>query len=99
MRTGRDDSRMLPDIGNAGIFQLLFQPGELVRELLPHGRCDFLSMAGLMNERRERYFQHLRLSKAFEFPTRRTMSIACRMARCRRLGWWAPGHVYQLVFY
>jgi hypothetical protein len=65
----------------------------------PHGiRCDFLSMAGLMNERRERYFQHLRLSKAFEFPTRRTMSIACRMARCRRIGCWAQGHEDQLVF-
>src|ERR1700694_1860531 len=37
MRTCRDDPRMLPDIGNAGIFQLLFQPGELARELLPHG--------------------------------------------------------------
>src|ERR1700687_2289205 len=32
----------------------------------PHEiRCDFLSMAGLMNERRERDFQHLRLSKAY----------------------------------
>src|SRR6266403_6330545 len=32
----RDDARIFPDVGNAGIFQLFFKPGELVRELLPH---------------------------------------------------------------
>src|SRR5713101_6233523 len=36
MRTCRDDARIFPDVRDAGVFQLLFQPGELVRELLPH---------------------------------------------------------------
>src|SRR5260370_6547886 len=33
----RDDARMFPDVGDAGSFLLLFQPGELARELFPHG--------------------------------------------------------------
>src|SRR6266404_8674967 len=32
----RNDARIFPDVGNAGIFQLFFKPGELVRELFPH---------------------------------------------------------------
>ena len=43
MRTCRDDARTFPDVGDVGIFQLLFQPGELARELLPHrpGHLEF----------------------------------------------------------
>src|SRR5713226_2208693 len=43
MRTCRNDARIFPDAGDAGIFQLLFQPGELARELLPHrpGHLEF----------------------------------------------------------
>src|SRR5258708_14870619 len=37
MRTCREDARIFPDVGDAGIFQLFFQPNELVRELFPHG--------------------------------------------------------------
>src|SRR5216684_3777746 len=37
MRTCGDDARIFPDIDDAGIFLLLFQPGELAGELLPHG--------------------------------------------------------------
>src|SRR5215467_15410556 len=37
MRTCRDDARILPELGDAGLFLLLFQPGELVREALAHG--------------------------------------------------------------
>jgi hypothetical protein len=37
MWTPRDNARILPDVANAGIFLLLFQPGELARELLAHG--------------------------------------------------------------
>src|SRR6266481_5526647 len=36
MRICRNDAGIFPDVGDAGIFQLLFQPGELARELLPH---------------------------------------------------------------
>src|ERR1700738_5094537 len=35
MRTGRNDARIFPDVEDAGIFLLLFQPCELARELLP----------------------------------------------------------------
>ena len=43
MRICRDDARIFPDVGNAGILQLFFQPGELARELLPHrpGHLEF----------------------------------------------------------
>src|SRR5713101_2608486 len=43
MRTCRDDARIFPDVEDAGIVQLLFQPGELARELLPHrpGHLEF----------------------------------------------------------
>src|SRR2546429_8264405 len=37
MRTCRDDPRIFPDVGDTGIFQLLFQPSELVCKLLAHG--------------------------------------------------------------
>src|SRR3984893_13060311 len=43
MRTGRDDARIFPDVEDAGIFLLLFQPCELAGELLPHrpGHLEF----------------------------------------------------------
>src|SRR5947208_15697807 len=43
MRICRNDAGIFPDVGDAGIFQLLFQPGELARELLPHrpGHLEF----------------------------------------------------------
>src|SRR6266478_329112 len=43
MRSWRNDARIFPNVGDAGIFQLLFQPGELARELLPHrpGHLEF----------------------------------------------------------
>src|ERR1700738_4819463 len=43
MRVRRNDASIFPDVGDAGILQLLFQPGELARELLPRrpGHLEF----------------------------------------------------------
>src|SRR6266436_10354309 len=43
MRSWRNDARIFPNVGDAGIFLFLFQPGELARELLPHrpGHLEF----------------------------------------------------------
>ena len=43
MRIWRNDAGIFPDVGDARIFQLFFQPGELACELLPHrpGHLEF----------------------------------------------------------